>query len=261
MAIEIEDLELLVKLRKKYPKGKRLCVLGDCFFYFSNRTLFKTCNKYHDIYSYDKNRATIDTFKTALDFDEVETIDVSGKPTFKLDLSNPLPKNLKSRYDWVIDAGVLYWCFDIASVWKNIIELTKPKGYIFHISSFSGFFGRGYYSIQPRLFHDFYKANNFKIVYSAVRVRPPIIVNNSSVVMQAVIKIFKQLGLLKKKLQWQEYSPNSFYLKQSNFFSIKLSNVFKSPEPSVLPNNTLVSYFAFKEKKVTYKMPILTENT
>lgn len=151
MGIEQKDFDILEKINAENKFGSKCAILGDCHFYYNNN---------------NKNE-----FQKSLGFDCVDTLDLLGNPTYQLNLQEPIPKFLEHGYDVVIDAGTLYCCFDIAAVMSNIFKLLKPEGIIVHLSSVSGHYGRGFYNLHPAFFHDFYKANNFKTIYSASRVK------------------------------------------------------------------------------------------
>ena len=105
-------------------------------------------------------------------FENVETLDLNGKATLTIDLQENLSKKMFSKYDFIIDAGVLFWCFNPGDVLKNIYRMAKKDALIFHITALSGYFGRGYYNIHPKLFHDFYlKSNNSSFIQEAYRTK------------------------------------------------------------------------------------------
>lgn len=259
MAIEIQDLKLLIELRRKYPQGEKLCILGDCHFYFKNNILFKMSHYNNtDCFNYSSN-ATIESFGKALGFKTVETIDIFGKPTHKLDLQKSLPIKLFSKFDWIIDSGTLYWCFDIASVWKNILLLLKKKGFIFHTSSLTGYFGRGYYSFQPRLFTDFYKQNGFQIITLGYRVRPAHIIHNKHYLLSLLYLLIRKIRGIEKKLEWQLFSPENIYLKSASRLDMKFQKITYIPEPDIIPNSALLLCFAQRLKKTVFKIPLLID--
>lgn len=140
----------LVELR---PSGDAL-ILGDCTF--------------HEWWARG-GRGDLSRFAAAAGFDSVDTVDLFGEPTIRLDLGQPVPEELHGRYDWVIDAGTIFCCFDVAAVWRNALAMLKPGGTIFHNAGLTGYFGRSYYSFQPALFRDFYAVNGFEVTRMAVR--------------------------------------------------------------------------------------------
>lgn len=107
----------------------------------------------------------------ALGFETTETLDVAGSPSILHDLHIPVPDDLREQYDCVLDAGVLFWCADPAAALKNVFRMTRAGGVIAHSVAVSGFYGRAYYSVHPRLLEDFYLGNGCAFVTAAYRAR------------------------------------------------------------------------------------------
>ena len=143
MGFETPDIELFLNLRKLLSKdsGDSCAILGDCHFYYGD---------------------TLQQFKDRCGFSTVETFDINGSPTHKLNLQEPLPEDFHGKYDWVVDAGTLYCCFDISAVLKNMMLMLADSGAVFHTSNLVGHFGRGFYAFSPSFFNEFYKANGFQ---------------------------------------------------------------------------------------------------
>ena len=143
MGFETPDIELFLNLRKLLSKnsGDSCAILGDCHFYYGD---------------------TLQQFKDRCGFSTVETFDINGNPTHKLNLQEPLPEDFHGKYDWVVDAGTLYCCFDISAVLKNMMLMLADSGAVFHTSNLVGHFGRGFYAFSPSFFNEFYKANGFQ---------------------------------------------------------------------------------------------------
>ncbi|KKU92400.1 MAG: hypothetical protein UY21_C0001G0023 [Microgenomates group bacterium GW2011_GWA1_48_10] len=234
MALEKQDLTLLLRLRKQYPEGKNLCILGDCTFHFTDETLNRKCGiKFKG----QAKQTTLKSFSQAYGFETAVTIDIDGNPTLKFDLQKKLPRNLIGKFDWVIDAGTLFWCFDIAGIWENILLLLKPHGCVFHIDALTGYFGRGYYSLHPRLFSDFYSQNGLKIITFAYRLRPP------------------SLNIIEKRfrrLEWQPFPPSHMFLKNADKFNMEFSDK-NTTDPSIVPNDAVLACFAVRAKKVPFQ--------
>jgi len=234
MALEKQDLNLLIQLRKKYPKGKNLCILGDCTFHFTNEALNKRCGLAENK---SPERATLKSFSKAFNFETAVTLDINGNPTCKVDLQKSLPKDLVGKFDWVIDSGTLFWCFDIAKVWQNILLLLKPHGCVFHVDGLTGYFGRGYYSLHPRLFSDFYQQNGFNIITFAVRPRP------------ASLNYFEKKT---KKFEWKTFPPSHVFLKRADKFNMEFSDK-NTTDPLTVPNDAVLACFAVRIKKMPFQ--------
>ena len=110
MAIEAEDLQLIRHLREENGTGSTCAILGDC-----------------NIYGYD-----LEAFALMMNFEKVDTFDINGNPTHKINLNEELPEKFKNQYDWVIDSGTLYCCFDVSTALKNILYMLKNEGCVLH---------------------------------------------------------------------------------------------------------------------------------
>lgn len=90
-----------------------------------------------------------------VDVDKFET----DRPVLQLDLNEPVSDTLRGRFDLVIDGGTAEHIFDVRSVFRNIVRMTKIGGHAMHISTFQP--DHGFYAFSPCLFFDFYLANGF----------------------------------------------------------------------------------------------------
>tara|TARA_Y100001958_G_C21152675_1_gene488442 strand:+ start:194 stop:865 length:672 start_codon:yes stop_codon:yes gene_type:complete len=213
MGIGSEDLRILLEYKKKYNFGKKCAVLGNCtFFGFQN--------------------ASKDEFKRIMNFDEVHTFDINGNPDFKLDLQEDLPEKFNNYYDCVLDIGVMMCCFDVVSVWKNVLNMLNETGCIYHQSNLVGHFGRSFWSFSPSVFNEFYKANNFKDID---------------------LKYLFKSGPNKEK--WQNINTNCNYLRVSNNTSLTFVNNNCTIRHSILCDTSL-SCFARRDNSTPFKKPI-----
>ena len=203
MAIEIEDFNILKTMRQQNPEGKSCAILGDCHFY----------------------GGSLDDFKNALGFTTLDTFDVNGQPTHKIDLNEPVHNQFKNKYDWVIDSGTIYCCFDPCTVFKNILFMLKENGCVMHTSNLCGFFGRGFYSLSPALFRDFYNINGFDIQLSATKTRGG---------------------------TWRQFDSSNTYLSSINLDFQEKSGDFISH----IPNDSLICCFAKRKNIINFKKPI-----
>ena len=147
MAIEKQDLNKFLEFREKNPNGNSCAILGD-------------------VNIYDRS---IESFKELMEFDIIDTFDIMGNPTHKIDLNYKLSDDFYNKYDWVIDAGTTHCCFDVSQVLENILFMLKDEGCVIHTTGLAGYYGRSFYSIHPALYRDFYKANDIEIIAMATR--------------------------------------------------------------------------------------------
>ena len=112
--------------------------------------------------------------------------------------------------------------------------MLAPGGSIFHQSALTGFFGRGYYSFQPRLFTDFYPQNGFEVLWLGYRLRP-----NARGLRYAALD---RLG----KLDWRTIANKRPFEEAAPAFGA-----------STVPNNAIVGCLARNVHAVPFTVPQL----
>jgi hypothetical protein len=106
------------------------------------------------------------TFFAQLGFDEVRSCDISDweEADYRLDLNQPIPEELKGRFDVVLDPGSSLQIFHQPILLRNIFELLKVGGRVVHAAVPSNnHVDLGFYMFSPTFFHDFYAANRWRI--------------------------------------------------------------------------------------------------
>lgn len=91
----------------------------------------------------------------ALDFSDYEGAEIIQ------DLNQPLPDDLKQRFNLVVDGGTLEHVFDVRQTLTNIATMLKPGGRIIHMSPFNNYTNHGFYQLNPTLYYDYYSVNKF----------------------------------------------------------------------------------------------------
>jgi len=143
MGLGPEDLRVIKEIRGE-SKGGNCAILGHCTFWYAEE-------------------ASLENFKEILSFDSVETFDINGHPTHKLDLQEKIPDEFWNRYEFIIDCGTVMCVFDIASLFQNMIRMLKLNGKIWHQTNLVGHFGRGYWGVSPSVLYEFYTQNGFGV--------------------------------------------------------------------------------------------------
>ena len=209
MSIEIADFEIIRHVRKLEQKPAVCAILGDCKHHYpASRTEFANETKFE----------TIDTF------------DVNGNPTYLVDLNNDIPEEFHNRYDWVIDSGTLYCCFDVATVFKNIMKMVKVGGYVFHTGNLTGFYGRGYYSLSPALYSEIYPINGFEVKLIGTHTK-------------------------KNRNRWQIMKPGNTYLQSADENELIFTSE-SSPFIPMIPNDTMICCLAKKVEEKEFTKPV-----
>ena len=233
MGIEYEDMRtMLCGLRKNTPSQESsLLILGDAYIHFSIESYVALAKEVgYELHQIPKEMDPYALGKS-LGFGSVDTLDLNGKATITMDLQKDLPEDMHEKYDYLLDAGVLFWCYDPGAALRNIYRMVRPQGIFHHITGITGYFGRGYYNIHPRLFEDFYLINKCCHILASYRTklqRPTLL-----------SKIVRALLRQKKIAVSYNYSAGNIYLDKSTRDKISFSNKLNTPESNVLPNNVI----------------------
>lgn len=256
MGIEHQDMRALLEALQKgkiNPCG-RLLILGDAIIHFDAELLKQVSDQVGFVLADIPQTLDAFTLGKALGYLSVDTLDINGNASIKLDLQEDLPLDMLGKYDAIIDAGVLFWCFDPGLVLRNIYRLAAPNALIFHITALSGFFGRGYYSIQPRLLEDFYKSNQCHFLRATYRARPR-------------LKLFGRLKqYVKSRLGYAK--PEEFcvsvsndigaiYLREASQTEIGFQMVLSPLEVDMIPNNAVYTFACCKSVGFNPVAPLL----
>jgi hypothetical protein len=90
----------------------------------------------------------------SLDFSDFEGAE------FVHDLNQPLPDNLKQRFDIVYDGGTLEHVFHFPQALKNCMEMVKVGGRFMSHTPGNNWWGHGFYQLSPELFYRTLSAEN-----------------------------------------------------------------------------------------------------
>ena len=103
-------------------------------------------------------------FFTLLGFEQVQSMDfgTSEGATYIWDMNHPTPEVLNERFDFIYDGGTLEHIFHIPNAIASVCRMLVIGGRVIHDGGISGQIDHGFYAIQPTLYYDFYKANDFQ---------------------------------------------------------------------------------------------------
>lgn len=173
MGLPIEDVVYFLQLAsEKGFRNKSLCMMGkqdihvhrvdmpliaEKFGFPFDKEIFERIKIHRPTDSYD--------FFKMFGFSEVHAVDISSYEGADIvfDLTTDLPEDLYNRFDYIIDGGTLEHTFDPAKSIKNMSNMLKKGGFIFHILPLAGYVDHGFYSFSPMMFLDFYHANGFQV--------------------------------------------------------------------------------------------------
>jgi hypothetical protein len=241
MGIEYEDMRLILQATRHLQRRERLLVLGDAIVHFGSADLERLAGETGTTLAWRPPDAKLDPFLLgrALGFQSTETLDINGKATITLDLQAPLPPTLRAAYDCVIEAGVLFWCFEPGAALMNVYRLLRGSGVAIHITAASGHYGRGYYNIHPLLFEDFYLSNDARFLFSTLRTKYS--------VPTPVGRLLSALRV--RNTVTRSDVPGNVYLAESRFNRMRFSSSRASPRESNLIPNNVVAVLAFEKRR------------
>jgi SAM-dependent methyltransferase len=169
MAFEYEDLRTILPALATLEHKRELLVLGDATFHVGPSAYASLAAEANIELAFVPSNLDPSSFGESLGFKQTETLDANGKASINANLNEEVAPELAGRFDCVIDAGVLFWCFDPAAVFRNVLRMTRPGGIIAHITAISGHYGRGYYNVHPLAFEDFYLLNGCRYLGASFR--------------------------------------------------------------------------------------------
>ena len=124
-----------------------------------------------------------DFLKTALGASSLTSIDYSDYQDADIvhDLNQPIPEEWSNKFDTLIDGGTIEHIFDIKQVLSNYMNLVKPGGNIFILTTANNLCGHGFYQFSPEFFYRvFDKQNGFETKEMVLIESPLLSVEKSS---------------------------------------------------------------------------------
>ncbi|HMH64797.1 MAG TPA: hypothetical protein VK515_04385, partial [Rhizomicrobium sp.] len=235
MSIDAQTFVELLRAREAFAARDvplTAVILGDCAF----ATEWATGD----------NRRDLAEFASRMNLSRVETLDVAGNPTVRTDITAPLPPALEGAFDLVLDIGTLYWCFDVAAGWRNCFALLKPRGLIVHHSAMTGYFGRGYYTFQPRLFRDLYRSSGFREITIKTRARK--FFEGSSLLRRVLLR------LSPPSLAFREVGADAIFVNAADWRGFRFGPTV-GPEAPMLPNDAEILCIARRDTTNAFTPP------
>jgi SAM-dependent methyltransferase len=161
MGIDIHGLNFL-----RYAKGKKL--LGDTLT-IGRQGLHVSGKVVKDLIGptsgYRKDEYCESLLSEYFGATSVQSIDHSDyeQATHVHNMNEPIPQDLQSRYDTVIDGGCLEHIYNAPQALKNCSQFLKPGGQMIHMLPANNFCGHGFWQFSPELFFSLYsRANGYE---------------------------------------------------------------------------------------------------
>lgn len=90
-----------------------------------------------------------------------------GGAAHRIDLGQPLPPTLASRFGVVLDIGTIEHVYDPWTCLRNYAAALRPGGALLLAAPTRGYFGHGLFSFHPTFFSRALAGNGFEILYEA----------------------------------------------------------------------------------------------
>jgi hypothetical protein len=250
VGIEVDDLRSILHALRESDQRERLLVLGDALLLFNPPTFELIAREAG--YPLKSVPPSLDPFSfgDAIGFERTDTLDVNGNASLTVDLHEDVPEELVGAFDCIIDAGVLFWCFDPAMALRNTLRMARVGATIVHISAVTGHYGRGYYNIHPLLLEDFYLSNGCEFVESSFRTK-----------FRADGLLARATSLLRLTNTVTRYrEPGHVYLAQSRLNRLGFAPRYRAPfEHNMVPNNVLGVFIFRKREEREIVTPVRTD--
>jgi SAM-dependent methyltransferase len=95
---------------------------------------------------------------------DAESVDASAYENathlHDMNLPWPTPSPQRGAYDAVLDFGCLEHVFNFPVAWRNVVDLCKVGGHVFHSLPANNLSGHGFYQFSPELFFNLYRRDN-----------------------------------------------------------------------------------------------------
>ncbi len=245
MAIEYPDLRKLLHLLKSNPEliDGKLLILGDAFIPVSPVVYNELAKELNVSLKFIPQHLNPYTLGESLGFLSTDTLDINNNASLNLDMSIFIDKSYYNRFNLIIDAGVLFWCFNPGIGLMNVYNMLKVDGYVMHITGVSGFYGRAYYNMHPKLFEDFYERNGAQHWLSTYRYREL----NNSLFVRITNRIFKFFGIIPARNELVTYNNSGHvYFSGYHHGSCLFSTTHSLNYVPTLPND-IIGILIFKK--------------
>jgi SAM-dependent methyltransferase len=166
MGLDINAVEFLIAARKQGVKLGDVLTLGrqDLNVYPSKmRALLARHGFPNEAFS----PGAVDTGYAepvfqALGATTVNSLDASDfeGANFVHDLNQPLPANLRERFDLVYDGGTLEHVFNFPVALRNCMEMLRPGGRFITHTGTNNWCGHGFYQFSPELYFNVFRPDN-----------------------------------------------------------------------------------------------------
>ena len=152
MGLNAAAIQFLLSEKKRGVSFNSTATLGRQDYYVAS----SQCKILSQLVGFDINREnSTDSFWTHLGAEQYDVIDNSSYEGANIlhDLNTPIPDELKSCFDCVVDGGSLEHVFNFPVALKNCMEMVVLGGNLILITPWHHFAGHGFYQFSPELFY------------------------------------------------------------------------------------------------------------
>ncbi|MFC3677810.1 hypothetical protein [Ferrovibrio xuzhouensis] len=101
--------------------------------------------------------------RLGLDVTVIDIVAARGNERI-VDLNEPLPDDLRNRFDIVIDTGTCEHCFNVGVAFRNACEAVGQNGFLIHAAPLNRY-NHGFWSFNPTIYPDYFGDNGFRLHY------------------------------------------------------------------------------------------------
>lgn len=162
MGIEIETAKFLVRCRSRGVSFRDIATLARHNLFVGNRELRQLFGRDVETTPYNRYRYS-ERFFAELGAERITVIDnsrVEAPDAFVHDLNLPIPPELHSKFDTVLDLGTLEHVFNFPVALSSAMRMVKPGGHLIIATVGNNFTGHGFYQFSPELFFRALSAEN-----------------------------------------------------------------------------------------------------
>jgi len=112
-----------------------------------------------DIPEYEQADGFAESFLTKIGYPEPRSLDASDyeKCDMVHDLNEPVPEDMRDRFDVIIDGGTLEHVYNTPQALDNVFHMLRAGGIFMSINGITGWAGHGFYQFSPELVWRYWK--------------------------------------------------------------------------------------------------------
>ena len=162
MGILYGDVRNLIERFRPESEGKRVVTFGRLSIYLHPPEIFRLKRLLSDdrdalsyLKSYQWGEYSERFFKALFKCSVVDSLDFSDYQgaTILHDLQQPIPGELRGKYDLVLDGGTMEHVFNLPAALANAIRLVRVGGLVYINSPCNNLSGHGFYQFSPELMY------------------------------------------------------------------------------------------------------------